>query len=78
MATNGFIPSAAMPAADVVDWPQYEAKFAEQLAFMGEMGFSDTRANILALLAAGGNVDAAVDHMIATGRGPGSEPPPTL
>ena len=61
--------AAVAPAAGAgpVDWTQYEARFASQLAFMSEMGFQDKEANIAALLAAGGNVDAAVDRMIATG-----------
>ena len=59
-----------------MDWTQYEARYTEQLAFMAEMGFHDKQANISALLAAGGNVDAAVDRMLASGVAPATTQPP--
>lgn len=34
---------------------------------MAEMGFTDKQRNIRALLAAGGNVDSAVERLIADG-----------
>jgi len=61
-------PSAAAPAAEPApDWAAYETKFAAQLEFMAEMGFTDKQRNIRALLAAGGNVDSAVERLIADG-----------
>jgi len=51
----------------VLDWAAYESKFAAQLEFMAEMGFTDKQRNIRALLAAGGNVDSAVERLIADG-----------
>jgi hypothetical protein len=60
-------PAPAASAAAPVDWTQYEARFTDELAFMAEMGWHDRGACVSALLAAGGNVDAAVDRMLTLG-----------
>jgi hypothetical protein len=43
----------------------FEAKFAEQLRDLDSMGFNDKSDNIKALLAAGGNVNSAVEYLLA-------------
>lgn len=56
------IPSSP-PAADF-DVGVYEGRFHEQLKSLEEMGFSDTRENIRALLLTGGNVDLAIERLL--------------
>ncbi|KAJ3141913.1 hypothetical protein HK100_005567 [Physocladia obscura] len=52
--------SVANPAAPAVP---PEERFKDQLASMAELGFTDTQKNIRALLAAGGNVEAAINYL---------------
>jgi ubiquilin len=51
----------ATTAAAPLDPP--EVRFQVQLAQLSEMGFYDADANIRALLATGGNVQAAIDRL---------------
>lgn len=41
-----------------------ETRFQSQLSQLEEMGFVEKQANIRALLATGGNVDAAVEYLL--------------
>jgi ubiquilin len=43
-----------------------EEAYASQLAQLQEMGFYDREANLRALLAAGGNVNAAVERLLSS------------
>lgn len=45
---------------------EHERHFARELATMRELGFTDTRENVTALLAANGNVDLAIDRIMRT------------
>jgi len=42
----------------------YEARFSEQLDTMHEMGFTDRKENIRALLGAGGNINSAIERLL--------------
>jgi ubiquilin len=55
------VPSSSTPAAPPVD---PEVTFASQLTQLQDMGFSDRDKNKRALLAAGGNVQAAISYML--------------
>jgi ubiquilin len=57
----------ATPAAPAAPLPPPEVRFQTQLAQLQEMGFYDATSNINALLATGGNVNAAVERLL---RGP--------
>jgi len=48
--------------------PPPEVRFQVQLQQLQEMGFYDANANIAALLAAGGNVNMAVERLLSQGR----------
>lgn len=41
-----------------------EVRFRDQLAQLEEMGFSEKSANVRALLATGGNVQAAIEYLL--------------
>jgi len=41
------------------------AMYAAQLASLGEMGFADREANLRALVATGGNVEAAIARLVS-------------
>lgn len=41
-----------------------EVRFRDQLAQLEEMGFSEKPANVRALLATGGNVQAAIEYLL--------------
>lgn len=55
-------PAAAPPALGGSD---PAVRFASQLRQLAEMGFTDAPANIRALTAAGGNVNAAVERLLS-------------
>lgn len=55
------VPSTSTPAAPPID---PEVTFTSQLTQLQEMGFSDRDKNKRALLAAGGNVQAAISYML--------------
>jgi ubiquilin len=42
-----------------------EVRFRDQLAQLEEMGFSEKPANVRALLATGGNVQAAIEYLLS-------------
>lgn len=42
----------------------FESRFKEQLKDLSDMGFTDKIANIRALLAAGGNVNSAIEYLL--------------
>lgn len=44
--------------------PDYERRFAQELATMRELGFTDTRENVAALVASGGDVNRAIDRIV--------------
>lgn len=52
--------ATAVPAASL---EPPEVRFQVQLAQLNEMGFYDSESNIRALLATGGNVQAAIDRL---------------
>lgn len=41
-----------------------EVRFRDQLAQLEEMGFSEKSSNVRALLATGGNVQAAIEYLL--------------
>ena len=43
------------------------ARFADQISQLCDMGFLDTDANLRALVATGGNVNAAVERLLSGG-----------
>jgi uncharacterized UBP type Zn finger protein len=43
-----------------------EVRFRDQLAQLEEMGFSEKQANVRALLATGGNVQAAIEYLFSS------------
>lgn len=43
-----------------------EVRFRDQLAQLEEMGFSEKNANVRALLATGGNVEAAIEYLLTS------------
>ncbi|KAI8993549.1 hypothetical protein BDB01DRAFT_776674 [Pilobolus umbonatus] len=43
-----------------------EVRFRDQLAQLEEMGFSEKQANVRALLATGGNVEAAIEYLLSS------------
>ena len=43
---------------------QPEILYRDQLSQLNNMGFTDAQANIQALIATGGNVEAAVDRLL--------------
>lgn len=47
-----------------VDLTVYERRYSAQLQTMREMGFTDSKANIRALLATGGNVNSAIEFIL--------------
>jgi len=60
-------PAASQSTAATTVTPtqaEYETRFAPELEAMRDMGFVDTPANITALLAAGGNVNSAIDYLL--------------
>ncbi|CAM9140758.1 unnamed protein product [Discosporangium mesarthrocarpum] len=57
-------PTPASPAAPTAN---PEETYAAQITQMGEMGFTDRQACIRALVATGGNVNAAVERMLGGG-----------
>ncbi|KAI9469991.1 MAG: hypothetical protein EXX96DRAFT_654389 [Benjaminiella poitrasii] len=69
MGANGFggFPAAyqTQPAANTTPTEPPEVRFREQLVQLEEMGFSEKSANIRALLATGGNVQAAVEYLLS-------------
>lgn len=42
-----------------------ETRFRAQLEQLEEMGFSERQANVRALLATGGNVEAAIEYLLS-------------
>lgn len=42
-----------------------EVRFRDQLAQLEEMGFSEKSSNVRALLATGGNVQAAIEYLLS-------------
>jgi len=52
-------PAAASPPADM----RPELIYRTQLATLNDMGFTDPQANLAALMATGGNIEAAVDRL---------------
>lgn len=65
------LPSSTATAASTTGSPigefdttTYEDRFKDQLAALNDMGFNDLRANICALIATGGNVNAAIDRLL--------------
>lgn len=42
-----------------------EVRYRDQLAQLEEMGFSEKTANVRALLATGGNVQAAIEYLLS-------------
>ncbi|KAI7899472.1 uncharacterized protein BX663DRAFT_537990 [Cokeromyces recurvatus] len=61
-SNNGFGFPTTQPATST---EPPEVRFREQLAQLEEMGFTDKSANIRALLATGGNVQAAVEYLLS-------------
>jgi hypothetical protein len=43
-----------------------ETRFASQLSQLEDMGFTNRQKNISALLAAGGNVNSAIEYLISS------------
>ncbi len=56
-------PSTAQPRQPQT-MQDFETIFAEQLRQLQDMGFYDKQAGIMALQATGGNVEAAIEHML--------------
>jgi len=63
-AAAGGIPGAVPPAAAAQPAEPPEVRFQVQLQQLQEMGFYDATSNINALLATGGNVNAAVERLL--------------
>ncbi|KAJ1929256.1 hypothetical protein IWQ60_001311 [Tieghemiomyces parasiticus] len=59
----GSSPNPGAPAATTVDRDPPEIRFQVQLQQLNEMGFYDAAQNIRALLAAGGDVNAALEYL---------------
>ena len=62
-----FPPGGAPPAAPAVPAQPAvapEIRFASQISQLCDMGFFDTEANVRALTATGGNVNAAVERLL--------------
>ncbi|KAI9093445.1 hypothetical protein DFS34DRAFT_263593 [Phlyctochytrium arcticum] len=55
---------AGQATTPVQSTAQHEERFAEQLSTLNEMGFSEKDKSIRALLAAGGNVEAAIAYLL--------------
>lgn len=55
------VPPAAAPASTQ---PPPEERFQVQLQQLQDMGFYDATSNVRALLATGGNVNAAVEYLL--------------
>ena len=53
-------PTGAVPATQL---------YATQLHALSEMGFSDAEGNLRALVATGGNVQAAIEWLLSRGAG---------
>lgn len=63
--TTSFAPVPAQPTLTASDQlAAAEARFTAELDQLHAMGFTDRRRNVRALLAAGGNVDAAVNFLL--------------
>lgn len=58
-------PGTAPPASDSTVSP--EMRYSSQLSALCDMGFFDTQANLQALIATGGNVNAAVERLLSGG-----------
>ncbi|KAJ3166755.1 hypothetical protein HDU88_003239 [Geranomyces variabilis] len=56
--------TAAATPAPIADTARHEERFATQLAALADMGFDEKDRCIRALLAAGGNVEAAIAYML--------------
>ncbi|KAJ3158401.1 Ubiquilin-1 [Geranomyces michiganensis] len=56
--------TTATPPAPIADIARHEERFATQLAALADMGFDEKDRCIRALLAAGGNVEAAIAYML--------------
>lgn len=65
MMMGGMPGMGGAPAAPAVPQDPPEVRFQVQLQQMQEMGFYDAAANIRALLACGGNVQAALEFMFS-------------
>ncbi|KAJ3167232.1 Ubiquilin-1 [Geranomyces variabilis] len=63
-ATTTATATAATTPAPIVDTARHEERFATQLAALADMGFDEKDRCIRALLAAGGNVEAAIAYML--------------
>ncbi|KAI8622133.1 hypothetical protein BC830DRAFT_1090951 [Chytriomyces sp. MP71] len=57
-------PAASVPLELAAPVVPPEERFKDQLESMSAMGFADTAKNVKALLAAGGNVDSAINYLL--------------
>ncbi|KAG8975752.1 hypothetical protein FRB90_009427 [Tulasnella sp. 427] len=64
---GGSSPFGAASATPAANLPPPEERFQTQLQQLADMGFSDARANVRALLATGGNVQAAIEYLLGGG-----------
>jgi len=59
--------SSGAPISPVASGPPPEERFQTQLQQLSDMGFSNARQNIRALLATGGNVNGAIEYIFGGG-----------
>lgn len=62
---SGFSPSSNAANTPSPNTEPPETRFRSQLAQLEEMGFTERQANVRALLATGGDVQAAIEYLLS-------------